>query len=189
MKILTQDRNPLERASTVASLLCVCLALIFMKFPNAVNADDSDTMAPVTLEADFVEIDDKNQEAVFKGNVTLRQGTLEINANEIIVKRDEKGFQYGKARGNPAHFRQKREGLDEHIDGYAKRIEYNGENGQLEMFEDAKITRGPDEVEGDYISYNMTNEFFQIKGGGKSAASINNPNGRVKAVIKPKNGN
>ena len=151
------------------------------------SAESNDTTAPVTLEADFVEIDDKNQEATFKGNVTLRQGTLEINAEQIIVKKDSKGFQNGKASGSPAHFRQKREGFSDHIDGYAERIEYDGQSGKLEMFENARITRGNDKLEGDYISYNMQTEFFQIRGKDVTQPNNTEPAGRVKAIIQPSN--
>ena len=170
------------RGMTVVTAIVTIMQFLF----SAAIADESDHSAAVSLEADFVEINEQNQEATFQGNVTLRQGTLEIHADKIVVKRDGSGFQHGKATGNPAHFRQKREGMDEHIDGYATRIEYDGLTGQLEMFEKAKIIRGPDKVEGDYISYNMETEFFQIKGGGKSAGTGENPNGRVRAVIQPK---
>ena len=171
------------------NLFVFILALILGIVQTEARAEKQDSGEPVTLEADFVEINDKDGEAVFKGRVTLRQGTLEINASEIIVKGDEDGFQYGKASGSPAHFKQKREGLEEHIDGYANRIEYNGLTGKLEMFENARLTRGSDRVEGDYISYNIKSEFFQIMGGGKPSSGDAKSSGRVRAIIQPKEEN
>jgi lipopolysaccharide export system protein LptA len=41
-------------------------------------------------------------------------------------------------------------------------------------------------VAGDYISYDLTTEFFQVIGGGGKAASANNPQGRVRTVLQPK---
>ena len=93
-KILDYDRNYLIRFLLVSSLPLFMINFGEIK-PS--SAESNDTTAPVTLEADFVEIDDKNQEATFKGNVTLRQGTLEINAEQIIVKKDSKGFQNGES--------------------------------------------------------------------------------------------
>jgi len=172
-----------------ADRLCV-LTLLFLALglgtPFAVRAERADRDQPVNLEADRVDLDDAKKEAVFVGNVTLTQGTLVIKADKIIVKQDAEGFQYGIAYGNPAHFRQKREGTDEYIDGFAERLEYDGKADKMQMFTKARIQRGGDEVRGDYISYNAVTEFFQVIGGGKSAATAANPQGRVRAIIQPK---
>ena len=149
-------------------------------------AERADRGKPVNLEADRVDLDDAKKEAVFVGAVTLTQGTLTIKADKIIVKQDAEGFQYGIAYGNPAHFRQKREGYDEYIEGFSERLEYDGKADKMQMFTNARIQRGGDEVRGDYISYNAVTEFFQVIGGGKSTATSGNPQGRVRAVIQPK---
>jgi len=149
-------------------------------------AERADRDKPVNLEADRVDLDDARKEAVFEGNVTLTQGTLMIKGDKIIVKQDADGFQYGIAYGKLAHFRQKREGFDEYIEGFAERLEYDGKADKVQMFTNARIQRGGDEVRGDYISYNAVTEFFQVIGGGRTAASPGNPQGRVRAVIQPK---
>lgn len=149
-------------------------------------AEKADRDKPVNIEADRVDLDDAKKEAVFEGNVTMTQGTLMIKGDKIIVKQDAVGFQYGTAFGKPASFRQKREGFDEYIEGYGERLEYDGKADKMQMFTNARIQRGGDEVRGDYIAYNAVTEFFQVIGGGKSAASAGNPQGRVRAVIQPK---
>src|SRR6185295_3592293 len=149
-------------------------------------AERADRDKPVNLEADRVDLDDAKKEAVFIGSVTLTQGTLTIKADKIIVKQDTEGFQYGIAYGTPAHFRQKREGFDEYIEGYSERVEYDGKADKVQMFTNARIQRGGDEVRGDYISYNAVTEFYQVIGGGKSTGPGANPQGRVHATIQPK---
>lgn len=178
-----RDRSSLARraAETLIALGLAAAAAL----PPAL-AERADRDKPVNLEADRVEIDDAKKEAVFHGNVTLTQGTLMIKADRIIVKQDAEGFQYGIAYGNQAYFRQKREGVDEYIEGFADRLEYNGKADKLEMFTNAQLKRGADEVKGDYISYNAATEFFQVIGGGKTAATPGNPQGRVRATIQPR---
>jgi lipopolysaccharide export system protein LptA len=171
----------LLRAVAVGALLAAALGS-----PVPGLAERADRDKPVNLEADRVDLDDAKKEAVFVGNVTLTQGTMTIKADKIIVKQDAEGFQYGIAYGNPAHFRQKREGFDEYIEGFSERLEYDGKADKMQMFTNARIQRGGDEVRGDYISYNAVTEFFQVIGGGKSAATSGNPQGRVRAVIQPK---
>src|SRR6185295_12571978 len=157
-----------------------------MNFPLLSLAEKADSDKPVNLEADRVDLDDAKKEAVFVGNVTLTQGTLSIRADKIIVKQDAAGFQYGIAYGKPAHFRQKREGYDEYIEGFSERLEYDGKADKVQMFTNARIQRGGDEVRGDYISYNAVTEYFQVIGGAKSASPTGNSEGRVHAVIQPK---
>jgi lipopolysaccharide export system protein LptA len=157
-----------------------------LSLPALARAERADRDKPVNLEADRVDLDDAKKEAVFVGNVTLTQGTLTIKADKIIVKQDATGFQYGIAHGKPAHFRQKLEASDEYIEGFSERLEYDGKADKMQMFTNAKILRGGDEVRGDYISYNAVTEFFQVIGGGKSASTTGNPQGRVRAVIQPK---
>ena len=178
-KSVRRDRR-LARALACAALACAMIA------PPAVWAERSDREKPVNLEADRVDLDDAKKEAVFEGNVTLTQGTLLIKADKIIVKQDADGFQYGIAYGSPAHFRQKREGFDDFIEGFSERLEYDGKADKVQLFTNARIQRGRDEVRGDYIAYNAITEFFQVIGGGKTAATPGNPQGRVRAVIQPK---
>ena len=163
-----------------ALICCVLLAT------TPASAEKADREKPVNLEADRVTIDDAKQTALFEGNVQLTQGTMQIRGDRMEVRQDKEGFKFGTTWGNPAYFRQKREGFDEYIEGWAERIEYDGRAETLQMYVRAQLKRGVDEVRGNYISYDARTEFFQVTGGGAKAAAPNNPDGRVRAVIQPK---
>jgi len=144
-------------------------------------AESSDRDKPIKLEADKVTINDAKQVAVFEGNVVLRQGTMELRGDRMEVRQDKTGFKYGTAWGNPAYFRQKRDGVDEIIEGWAQRLEYDGRAETMKMFNRARVKRGQDEVRGNFISYDGKAEFYQVIGG-----DAKNSGGRVHAVIQPK---
>jgi lipopolysaccharide export system protein LptA len=148
-------------------------------------AERADRERPVNIEADRLSIDDAKKESTFEGNVTLSQGTLVLKADRVIVRQDGEGFNYGIAYGKPAYFRQKREGFDEYVEGYAQRLEYDGRADRMQMFTEAQIRKGGDEVHGDYISYNAVTEYYQVIGG-RSIATTANPKGRVTVTIQPK---
>lgn len=167
--------RPAGRTAIPWALLAACLAAA----PALAERTDRDK--PIHLEADRMTVDDAKQVAVFEGSVRLTQGTMTIRADKIVVRQDQDGFQHGTAYGNPATFRQKREGTDEFIEGYGERMEYDGRADQLELFTGARIVRGQDEVRGSYISYNAVTEFFKVVG-----SSPQKPEGRVRAVIQPK---
>ena len=153
---------------------------------SGASAERADRNKPVNLEADRVTVDDAKQIATFEGNVILTQGTLTIRGDKMIVRQDADGFKSGVAYGNLASFRQKREGYDEYIEGFAERLEYDGKKEKLEMFNRAYLKKTNDDVRGNYISYDAATEFFRVIGGGKQAGTASNPEGRVRAVIHPK---
>jgi lipopolysaccharide export system protein LptA len=154
-----------------------------------VAAERADRNKPVHLEADHATLDDINHVVTFEGNAVLTQGTLVIRGDRMVVKQDAAGFQFGTAYGNPAYFRQKREGLDEYIEGFGERIEYDNKTNQTQLFERARLKKSSgDEVRGDHISYDQTTEFYRVVGGGQSTAT-NGADGRVHAVIQPKSNN
>jgi lipopolysaccharide export system protein LptA len=94
----------------------LALAAAVAVLPHWAHAERADRDKPVNIESDRMTADDAKKVATFEGSVVLTQGTLTIRAERIVVRQDEAGFQYGVAYGNPARFRQKREGTDEFVD-------------------------------------------------------------------------
>jgi len=167
-----------------AGARAIALAAAIAFFSSAAHAEKADREKPIHLEADRVTVDEAKQVAVFEGNVVLTQGTLMIRGDRMQVRQDDAGFRHGITWGNLAYFRQKREGFDEYIEGWAERIEYDGRADKVQMFNRASMKRGQDEVHGSYISYDAVSEFFQVVGG--KSASAGAPQGRVRAILQPK---
>jgi lipopolysaccharide export system protein LptA len=109
-----------------------------------------------------------------------------LRGDRMEVRQDKEGFKQGTVWGKRAYFKQKRDGVDEWIEAWAERIEYDSRADKVQLFVRAALKRGDDDVLGDYISYDATTEFFQVIGGGAKAATNNNPDGRVRTVIQPK---
>lgn len=172
-----------SRASSHTAATLLVLVALLLPFPAAGDIADRDK--PINLEADRMEVDDAKKIVTLTGNVVVTQGTMVIRSDRMVITQDNAGFNKGVAYGNPATFRQKREGFDEYIDGQAQRMEYDGRNEKLELFDKALVRKGPEEVRGNYISYDSRTEFYQAFGAGKDASGREMP-GRVRAVIVPK---
>ena len=173
-------RQPWLRAGVAAAVV----TLAFTAAPAL--AEKADREKPINLEADRVSVDDAKQISTFEGKVVLTQGTLIIRGDRMEVRQDNQGFKEGVTWGNLAYFKQKRDGYDEYIEGWAERIEYDSRADKMQMFNRASMKKGSDEVRGNYISYDARTEFFQVIGGGAKAAAAENSDGRVRAVIQPK---
>lgn len=158
---------------------------------GAANAERGDREQPVDIQANRITVDEASKVQTFEGNVRLVQGTLDIRAEKLVVTQDANGFQKGVAFGSAtklATFRQKREGKDEYIDGAATRIEHDANTEKTELFSDAFIKSGLDEVHGQYISYDARNENYVVSGNLPGAGSTKSTaSGRVRAVIQPRN--
>jgi lipopolysaccharide export system protein LptA len=166
------------RTLKTALLSALCAALL----ASPAVAEKADRDKPVTLEADTVTIDDIRKISVYEGNVILSQGTLLLRADRVQVTQSADGLDKVVATGRPVAFRQKLDGRDEFIEGYANRIEYAGVNSQLELIGQARLRRDGDELRGAQISYNANTEFYKVV----SQPDAQTPAGRVRAIIRPK---
>lgn len=154
-------------------------------------AEKADRNKPMQIQADRLEVDDIKKVSVYSGNVILTKGTILIRADKLTVTEDTQGFQMGVANGKPASFRQKREGLDQFVEGYGERVDYDGKNetvkfsqkAQLRRLEKEKVT---DQADGAVIIWDSRTEFFTVESG-ITGQTMQNPNGRVKVTIQPKN--
>ncbi len=155
-------------------------------WPVAVHAEKADREKPVNVQSDRVTVDDVKQLTLFEGRVELTQGTMVIRGERMELRQDKAGFKYGTVWGKQAYFKQKRDGTPELIEGWGERIEYDGRADKVQLFTRAAMKKGDGEVAGDYISYDASTEFFQVIGGGAKAATVNNPEGRVRTVLQPK---
>lgn len=165
-------------------IVAAAAAAIFMIAAPA-QAEKADRTKPIHLEADRVTVDDAKQIATFTGSVVLTQGTLVMRGERMEVRQDRDGFRHGVMWGKPAYFRQKRESYDEHIEGWAQRVAYDGRADKVEMFDRAILKRGQDEVRGGYISYDSSTEFFQVDGVTRSASAKPGEN-RVRVIMQPR---
>jgi lipopolysaccharide export system protein LptA len=164
-------------ALLIASALC-----------SPASAEKADKDKPTSIEADRMSSDDARRMSIFEGNVVLTNGTMAVRADRIVVRQDADGFQFATAYGKPVRFRQKgdakggKEGI--WTEGEALRIEVDGRNERVELFERARVTRGEDVVNGEYIFVDQRTEFFSVSAA--KGAAPTSPGGRVKAVLQPK---
>ncbi|OGT17812.1 MAG: lipopolysaccharide transport periplasmic protein LptA [Gallionellales bacterium RIFOXYB12_FULL_54_9] len=164
----------------------ILFLLVFISFPS--YAERADRNKPINIEADQVLVDDAKQTSTFTGKVVLIQGTMVIHGDKVVVVEDKQGYKQGTAYGHTASFRQKREGLDEYVEGYGERIVYDTRLDTVDFYVQARVKRAQDEVRGEHITYNSKTEIFQADD--KGAASNTGAPKRVHAVLhaKPKSG-
>lgn len=163
------------------------------------SAEKADRNKPMNVEADALRYDEVKQLSVFTGNVVLTKGTILIRGAKVEVRQDSEGHQFGVVTAAPdkrAFFRQKREGVDEHVEGEGERIDYDGRTDTVKFITKAQLRRYrgavlSDEFSAAVIVYNNTTDVFTLDGvpGAGAASSTGqpgSPTGRVRAMLTPK---
>jgi lipopolysaccharide export system protein LptA len=157
---------------------------LLLAFAGSATAELADREKPINVSADELTANNEIQESVFKGNVVLTQGTLRIAADRVVIKEDKEGYRYAVAYGSPVAFRQKRDKVDDYIEGWAERAEYDNKSEVMKLFNKARIKSSEGDLAGDFISYNTAREVFQVTGA--TPGSSNPVPGRVKMTIEPR---
>lgn len=163
--------------------IAVAIALAAVSAFSA-KAEKADREKPTQVEANRMTSDEARRISIFEGNVVLTKGTMQLQAERIVVREDADGFQHATATGSPVRFRQKSdprggaEGV--WIEGQAGRVEIDEKSERVELHEGARVTRDQDEVRGSTILYDQRSEFFSV------SSAKDAPDSRVRAVIQPK---
>jgi len=184
------------RRAARAAIAAALVALPLAGLAPAAHAEKADQGKPINVEADNLTYDDLKQVTVATGNVVITKGTIIIKGDRVEIRQDPEGYQYATSYGSGkkhASFRQKREGLDEYIDGDGERIDYDGKQDLTTLTTAATVRRLQglstiaDTVHGSVITYDGQRDFYTARGG-KDVAAPGNPTGRVRAMLSPKNG-
>ncbi len=170
--------------------LPLVLASAFLAAP--VRAEKADRNQAMVVEADKPgTVDLQRQIVVFNGNVSITQGTMVIRAERVELREMPDGYRAATAlggAGKQASYRQKRDNVNEYVEGVADRIEFDGRADTLRFVGNGVVRRlrgstVADEITGSLITWDNTAELFSVQGGAPTAA---NPGGRVRAVLSPR---
>jgi lipopolysaccharide export system protein LptA len=162
-----------------ARLLAALLAL----GATTALAERADREKEIVVGADRLIADDANKVSTFEGSVVITQGTMRMTANKVTVKEDADRHKVYVASGAPVTFRQKRDKVDEWVEGFAERAEFDDRNDVLRLFNRARVKSNQNEITGDFISYDMKREVAEVSGAPPGQKPPQNA--RVKVIIIP----
>jgi lipopolysaccharide export system protein LptA len=170
-------------AGACCALLCIGIAA------SPAWAEKADRDKPINFQGDTGGGNAETKNGELSGNVVVTQGTLSIHADRITFHQNPDNSLSAIAYGNPVTFREKRDGVDEYYEGFAQRIVYDGQKRFVELFDNALLKKGSDQIRSNYISYDAATEVFKAEGrpdSGPGGAAGEVPLGaRVRGVFQP----
>jgi lipopolysaccharide export system protein LptA len=152
-----------------AALLCLISTGAF--------ALSSDSEQPVYIDSDSQKLDMKSNEVTFEGDVKLVQGSIELEADKVIVVRDAVTGTITSIQsfGEPTTFRQETDEGKE-LRGQALELFYSMSNNQLLMTKQAQLMQDDSVIKGETIRYQIDTETMLADGGNGN---------RVSTVLQP----
>lgn len=175
----------MSRAAKIFVALLMAVAIAPAAFAAAPakknsNADAMRPTGPVTITADRAEWS-KVGVMIYIGNVSLISDKLKMNGDRLELTQFPESQYTAKITGNPAHLDHAGEPNEKgeptpNVTADAKTLNYDSRTSVVDVIDNAKMTRGKDEVTGSNIRYNVAERRIQATGG---------DGGQVKIVIQP----
>ncbi|MFM2055352.1 MAG: hypothetical protein RL456_3389 [Pseudomonadota bacterium] len=184
MKPIPSFTPALRAALTGLAVLVTCAA--------PVRAERADRDLPLSFDAGQLRIDGKRKVQILSGGVEITRGSLVLKAAGVELRETPTG-QIAVATGSaeqPATFRQKRDGVDETVEGQALRIDYDTVTQTVRFQQQAQVRlwRGgvlADQISGETIVYDHGRDAFEILGGAPATTGATGA-GRVRGVVTPR---
>jgi lipopolysaccharide export system protein LptA len=132
----------------------------------------NDFLLPVTAKSKNQSLDGKKKTSVFMNNVVIRQGSLEILADQVIADAIAgKGKEIITATGSPASYRQRLED-GSIVSASANEIQYQVEFQIISLRGNAAINQNDIKVNGDSITFDMGKEQIVASTDANSDATV-----------------
>jgi len=172
-------RSPAQAAHRTRNLAAAMVAVALLAHTLVSAALESDQRQPVYIEADAVELDDRQSFSLYIGNVDIRQGSMRLLADEVLVHhKPDRQPEKIIAIGDPVRYRQLLDDDPDEVKGRALRMEYETDREEITLIDQAVLTQGTDRFASDRIVYNRLTERVVA---GSSASGRE----RVKIRIQP----
>jgi lipopolysaccharide export system protein LptA len=137
-----------------------------------------DKDAPVEIEADSADINQRTSTTTYRGNVLIRQGSMQLRADKVVIGYKDRKPSQLTATGNPASFKQRPEKNKPWVTGEGKRIVYDINSEELTLTDNAVLTQNNDSFRSDRIVYDRVKA--RLKAGAAAKGSE-----RVRVIIHP----
>ncbi len=175
-----ESRSMLRQNFTRYAKYCFSFALALCGVTAHALPDDSSQ--PVQVVADKAERNAKTGITVYTGNVDIKQGSLQINADVVTIKMDKNEVVLITATGNLAHYQQEMTSSEDVVKAKGKQINYHVPDELMLLDGNASLEQKGSSIQGEHVEYDVRTE--KVKAHAAENGAANNSK-RVMVVIPP----
>ncbi|WKJ91002.1 lipopolysaccharide transport periplasmic protein LptA [Methylomonas montana] len=140
---------------------------------------ESDPDQPIYIDSNNAVYDEKTQISTYTGNVVATQGSIKIDADQLVVYLKDGAITKLIATGKPSRFKQLPAVGKEEMHGEGLVNEYYPDKNLLIFMKNATVWQGDAKQSSEYIEYDTLNSLLK-------AGEQQSDGKRVHSVIKPK---
>lgn len=149
----------------------IFLALTLLAGPALALPGDREQ--PVQVSANSARFNEKTGIATYTGAVLVKQGTLEIRADEIVITTDRNGHIVSTvARGAPARYQQQTDPKKAPVTAEASRIDYDARNEVMTLTGQARLKQEGSSFQGSTITYDAQRQQVDARGEGSERVQL-----------------
>jgi lipopolysaccharide export system protein LptA len=163
-------RRRIVSLPVIAALAAVFAAATAQALPE-------DRAQPVRISADSAV--QENTTVTYRGSVVVTQGSLRVEADQVVVHHAGGKVQRIVATGKPARFQQQPEANGGLVKATAATLIYHQGENRFELLQDAFVERDGSSVKGNRIEYLPTTQTVRAQG------TVDAQTGRVEMVLPP----
>ncbi len=134
--------------------------LVALLLSPSLAAQQADRDAPAYIEANQVELREKENMSLYTGNVKITKGSIRITGEQIMIKNQAGKLQLIQIEGTPATFTQLND-LGEEIRAQSQQMEYRASNGLLELKQDALLEKNNNQFKSAHIIYDTRKDVIK----------------------------
>lgn len=158
------------------------LILLLLIISTALSARTSDGEEPIHIEADSVEIRERQGVSIYRGNVRITRGSMRIDGDLIHIYSTPQGLDKIVVEGKPARFEQLND-QNQEISAQSLHMTYSADNGLLVMKQDAILVQKDNRFTSEHIIYNTRRDIVQA--GEQDGPAKSGDRERVTITIQP----
>lgn len=153
------------------------IASVLFSASLPVLAVTGDTNQPIHIDSAQQSLDMQGNTVTFTGNVVVKQGTIAVHADKVVVTRAEgtQGQEVIEAFGKPVTFFQMQDN-GKPIKGNAQNVRYELAQDKVTLTGNAYLEQQDSNIKGDRITYLVKRQQME---------AVGNNGGRVTTVLVP----
>ncbi|MBN8410776.1 lipopolysaccharide transport periplasmic protein LptA [Halomonas denitrificans] len=165
-----------------ALLLALALGLTSVATSTVTLALESDRSAPIQVEADQLDLDDRAGTAVYTGDVRIQQGSMLLTGERVEIQRNDQGqLSRATATGSRAYLEQQPSPEEPVVKGWGKKVVYHVAERRMELIDQAELHKANDTFDGAYLEYFLDRRVVQAR---SSAQGVDGQQ-RIRMTLEP----
>lgn len=131
------------------------LSILLLAVSSLASALPSDSQQPIEITADRAELDESSGVATYIGNVQMKQGTLRVTADRLMIHTADERVTRVRAEGKRAHYQQQPSDGAALVHANANVITYYLDEERVRLEGDAELVQDADVFTGGEIVYDI----------------------------------